>query len=75
MYDEIAREINAAANHRGKAVMIHYLILMNADRLRDVRPEEFCDKVGIERTWAIEFRKMLNLARFLKDRGISLIPS
>lgn len=75
MYEEIAREISAAAANRGKAVMVHYQVLMNADQLRGVQAEEFCARVGIEPSWAIEFKKMLNLAQLLKDRGVSLVDS
>lgn len=75
MYEEIAREIRDAAANRGKAAMIHFQVLINADRLRDVTPEQFCERVGIEPIWKVEFRKMLNLADLLEARGISLRSS
>jgi hypothetical protein len=75
MYEEIAREIRNAAANRGKAAMVHYQVLLNAEHLRGVNAEEFCARVGIEPSWSVEFKKMLNLAQLLKDRGISLTGS
>ena len=55
--------------------MVHCQVLVNADQLRGVDAEEFCERVGIEPSWAIEFKKMLKLAQLLKDRGVSLAGS
>lgn len=73
MYEEIAREISAAAANRRKAAMVHYQVLMNADQLCGVDAKEFCERVGIEPSWEVEFNKMVNLAQLLKERGISLV--
>lgn len=48
MFEEIAREIKAAKAKREKTVMIHFQVLVNADRLEGVSAQEFCNKVGIE---------------------------
>ena len=38
----------------------------------DMDPEEFCRRVGMSRSFATEFRKMLALARLMQDRGVRL---
>ncbi len=72
MYEEITGEIRRAARERKKTAMIHYQALIHAEELADVHPADFCRKVGIEDTWAVEVRKMLDLAKLLKERGIRL---
>lgn len=72
MFEVIAQEISNASARREKAVMIHFQVLINADRLGEIDGLEFCKKVNIEPSWAIEFKKMMNLARFLKANGISI---
>jgi hypothetical protein len=74
MLEEIAREIATATKHRRKAVAIHFQVLKNADQLSGMDAREFCRKVGIEEAWAIEFKKMINLAKLLQEQGLELAP-
>ena len=72
MFEDITRAIQRGSANRQKAVTIHFQILTNADRLRGITGEDFCKRVGIEPTWAIEFKKMMNLADMLKQNGIDV---
>jgi len=72
MFDEMTREIADAAAVRRKAVMIHFQVLKNADRLKGMDAVEFCRNVGIEDVWATEFKKMINLAALLAEQGFEL---
>lgn len=74
MYDQIAKEIRAAMAGREKTVTIHYIVLTNAKLLQNVDPKEFCIKIGIEETWAVEVRKMLSLAKLLDKNGLTIAP-
>jgi hypothetical protein len=73
MFEEIAREISSATANRKKAVTVHFLVLVNAELLQNVSASEFCEKVGLEPSWEVEYKKMLNLARELKLQGIQLV--
>jgi hypothetical protein len=73
MLKKIAQEIASAEMHRGKSAEVHFQVLINAERLENVDPERFCDEVGIERSWALEYRKMLKLSRLLRERGYSIV--
>ena len=74
MLEEIAREIAAATKDRRKAVTIHFQVLKNADQLSGMDAIEFCRRVGIEEVWATEFKKMINLAKLLREQGLELAP-
>jgi hypothetical protein len=52
--------------------MFHYQVLSNADKLKSVDVEEFCRAVGVAKSYSTEFRKMLGLARLMRDRGVGL---
>lgn len=65
--DEMIRQINKAASRRCKVAMFHYQVLVNADKLADEDPVHFCRAVGMNDSFAIEFRKMLNLSRMMKQ--------
>ena len=72
MYEQIKLAIEAAERDGQKIAMFHYQVLANAAQLRSVDPEEFCQWVGMSRSFATEFRKMLALARLMQDRGVRL---
>jgi len=74
MIEEIAREIHNATAHRRKAATIHFQVLKNADELRQMDAKQFCRAVGIEESWAIEFKKMLALADLMHNEGYTLAP-
>lgn len=69
MYDEIARQINQAAERKCKIAMFHYQVLVNADKLMDEDPVNFCRIVGLGDSFATEFRKMIKLSKMMKQMG------
>ena len=69
MYDQIAKQIETAAKNRSKVAMFHYQVLINADKLSEENPVDFCRAVGMEDSFATEFRKMIRLAKFMKRMG------
>ena len=48
--------------------MFHFQVLKNADDLAGIDPKGFCKEVS-------EFRKMIALARLMKEQGIKLISN
>lgn len=73
MFEEIAREIHLAATDGHKTAMLHFLVLKHAHHLANVDATEFCRLVGIQESYATEFRKMLSLARLLERQGASIV--
>ncbi len=72
MFEEIALEIKNAAANKDKTAMIHFQILINADRLVGVNAATFCERVGLAKSWEIEYPKMIKLAQTLKDHGLCI---
>jgi hypothetical protein len=52
--------------------MFHYQVLINAEKLKDLDPVAFCKNLGVPETYATEFRKMLSLARLMKEQGVKV---
>jgi len=52
--------------------MFHLQILQHVDELEGVDPEGFCKELSVPAPYATECRKMLNLARLMKEQGIKL---
>ena len=69
VYDDIARQISQASKNRRKSAMFHYQVLVNADKLAEEDPVNFCRAVGMNESYATEFRKMLQLSRLIKQMG------
>jgi hypothetical protein len=65
----IATRIKEAQSQKKKVAMFHYQILMHADELRGVNAIQFCRDVGMQDSFATEFKKMLKLAEMIKDEG------
>jgi hypothetical protein len=74
MFTEIANKIQEAAERNQKVAMLHFQVLVHASDLADVNPVDFCMRVGINKAYATEFRKMLSLANLMNDMGVSLKP-
>jgi hypothetical protein len=55
-----------------KIAMFPFQVLANAAGLRSVDSGEFCRAVGVPATYAAEFRKMLALARQMREQGVRL---
>lgn len=72
MIEEIKRSVHAAAEDNQKIAMFHLQILKNAAELEGMNPEAFCQELGVPITYATEFRKMLGLARLMKEQGLRL---
>ncbi len=75
MTEEIKTAIYRAEKNKQKIAMFHLQILKNADELADVDPEGFCRELSVPKTYATEFRKMIALARLMKDEQIKLLTS
>ena len=72
MSDEIKAAVHAAAGSKQKTAMFHLQILTHADELEGVDPVAFCNELGLTDAYATEFRKMLKLARLMKEQGIRI---
>lgn len=73
MINEIARMVRDAANTGQKSVMFHYLVLVNAEDLKGHDAVAFCKEIGVPITYATEFRKMISLARLMKEKGTTIL--
>lgn len=47
-----------------------YLVVKYAELLKDIDPIEFASAIGRKESYATEFRKGLNLARVIAERGL-----
>jgi hypothetical protein len=73
MVAEIKKAVEDAARTNQKIAMFHLQVLKNARELDGIDPERFCAEVGVPATYQTEFRKMLSLARLMRERGIRLV--
>jgi hypothetical protein len=44
-------------------------VLVNAEELKDHDAVAFCKEIGVRVSYATEFRKMISLARLMKEQG------
>jgi hypothetical protein len=72
MINEIARRVREAAHSGQKIAMFHYLVLVNADKLKGLDAIAFCKDLGVPETYATEVRKMISLARLMKEQGTTI---
>ena len=72
MINEIARRARKNTQRAQKIAMFHYLVLVNAEKLRDLDAVAFCKDLGVPETYATEFRKMISLARLMKEQGTTI---
>ena len=75
MIEQIKSAVNRAAANNQKIAMFHYQVLKNADELEGVDPKGFCNEISVSETYATEFRKMIALARLMKEQGATLISN
>jgi hypothetical protein len=72
----VIAQIKAAVHHAAvkgqKLAMFHFQVLKNADELADTDPKGFCEEISVPKTYATEFRKMIALARLMKEQGAKL---
>jgi len=72
MYEKMNEAIRAATDNGQKMAMFHYQVLTHAAELQSADPAEFCRVVGVHKSFATEFRKMLALARLMREQGVKL---
>jgi hypothetical protein len=73
MIDQIKTAVHDAARHNQKSAMFHFQVLKNAQELEGVNPVEFCKEIAVPATYQTEFRKMISLARLMKEQGVRLV--
>lgn len=73
MIENIKKAVHDAALGNQKIAMFHFQVLKNAAALEGVNPETFCRDVSVPKTYQTEFRKMLGLARIMKQQGVRLV--
>jgi len=72
MIEEIADKISSASDSKSKSAMFHFQVLVHAHQLAHVDATRFCISVGMEPSYATEFRKMLKLAKVMAHEGAQL---
>ena len=72
MIEEIKRKLLEAEEKGKKVVTFHYLILTNASKLENEDPAGFCRNLGLSKGYPVEFTKMMNLAKYMKEKGVKI---
>ena len=72
MIEQIKQTILKAEASGQKMAMFHFQVLKNASALESTDPRSFCKQVGAPESYATEFRKMLSLARVMRQQGLHL---
>jgi hypothetical protein len=75
MIEQIKAAVQRAAEKNQKIAMFHFQVLKNADELTGIDPNGFCKEVSVPKSFAVEFRKMIALARLMKEQGTRLISN
>jgi hypothetical protein len=73
--EQIKNAVHHAVENHQKIAMFHYQVLKNADELEGIDPQGFCKEISVSTTYATEFRKMIALARLMKEQGTKLISN
>ena len=73
LFERIRSQIQEAEEHKEKVAMLHYQILINADKLCDINPDDFCKAVEIAPIYQVEFRKMLKLAKMIDKQSMKIV--
>ena len=71
--EQIKAAVHRAGGKKQKIAMFHFQVLRNADELNGIDPKGFCKEISVPVTYAIEFRKMIALARLMKEQGTKII--
>lgn len=72
MIGDIAAKVRDAALNHKKIAMFHYQVLINADDFQGLDPVDFCKDIDVPKSYATEFRKMLSLAKLMKEEGVRI---
>ena len=67
----IKKEVDEAALEKRKDAVNMYLVIKHADELSDIDPVEFARKIGRTDAYATEFRKGINVAKIIAERGLN----
>lgn len=70
--EQIKSAIHEAAVDHQKLATFLFQVLKNAKALETLDPLAFCRNVGVPKSYATEFRKMLAVARVMRDQGAKL---
>jgi len=73
LLEEIKTMVHNAEKEKKKVAMLHYQILIHANELEGMKPKEFCETIDVPESYATEFKKMLNLAKLMKEFGSKII--
>jgi hypothetical protein len=71
--EEIKKAVHDAARGNQKIAMFHFQVLKNSAVLDGYDPEIFCKEIGVPLSYQTEFRKMLGLARIMRQHGVCLV--
>jgi hypothetical protein len=69
---EMRTAIHGAAGTNQKIAMFHFQVLKHAGELEGLDVPAVCTELGVPQTYQTEFRKMLSLARLMKEQGARL---
>ena len=72
MIEEIKKAVHTSALGNQKIAMFHFQVLKNSAELEGLDPLSFCRDIGVPETYKTEFRKMLSLARVMRQQGVRL---
>jgi hypothetical protein len=73
LIQNISTQVKTAEQHKHKIAMFHLQVLLNAEALKDYDPEGFCLEIGVRKTYATEFRKMIAVHALMEKNGIALL--
>lgn len=69
IYTIIAKKISQGEIDRQKAAVFHTQVLLHADQLTHVDAKDFCRRVGMPESYSVEFYKMMNVSKMLRQLG------
>ncbi|MDP4537470.1 transcription factor [Alkalimonas collagenimarina] len=69
IFEKIRTALELAPRNQYTAEL-HLQMLKYADELKSITAKEFCDGVGIKKSFGTEFSKMRNLTSRLKSAGL-----
>ncbi len=67
---KIKAEVESATKEKRKDAVNMYLVVKYADQLKDIDPVAFARAIGRTDAYSTEFRKGINLAQIIKERGL-----
>jgi hypothetical protein len=71
-WEQIKKAVESATQGKQKIATFHYQVLRNADDLEGTKPDDFCRDIGVPKSYETEFRKMLSLARLLREKRVRI---